>query len=224
MKIIRHLETAFSNLLIIIVLQLRLCILRISVTMSTKITLSVPYGKYDSYHNKWHPAWMGDLDLSSATEYMTTNETIITEIVDTVESQTQSREELANAFLDFVQDKGHGLSIRCYPSTEYKYPIETLVEMGGDCDAHAFLFASLMKAAGFKVLLLFFDEIIEYQHHVAIAVQLENPPTNSLENIEDFHVSYNDEEYYFAETTCSNWRIGDLPPTLKDIPYKIFPL
>jgi len=193
------------------------------------ITLSVPWEKYEYYHKRPHPRCISNfntIDDRAIAEYITSDESIITNIARTVRSKTLSQVELANALLDFVQDKRHGLSLRCYPSTntEYKYPIETLVEMGGDCDAHAFLFASLMKAAGFKVLLIFFDEIIEYQHHIAVAVQLEQPPTNSLRPIEDFSLTYNNEEYYFAETTCSNWRVGDLPPILNDVSYQIIPL
>lgn len=63
-------------------------------------------------------------------EYITSDETIINQIVETIKNQTQSEEELANALLDFVQYKGFTLSIRYYPTTGLKYPIETMVEMG----------------------------------------------------------------------------------------------
>lgn len=189
-----------------------------------KITLSVPYEKYDSYHKLSHPKWGEDWNLTSATEYITSNETIINEIVMTVERQTHSKEELANALLDFVQDKGHGLSLRYFPSSELKYPIETLVEMGGDCDTHAILYATLMKRAGFKVLLLFSNEKIDDQNHVAIAVHLENLPTNSLEDIEDSDFTYNGEKYYYAETAGWNWRVGDIPPKFQNLTFQIMPL
>ena len=187
------------------------------------ISFSVPYEKYDSYHTKDHPSW-DELNLTSATEYITSNETTIKYIVETIHNQTQSQEELANALLNFVQNKGHGLSIRYYPTTELKYPIETLVEMGGDCDTHSILYGTLMKNAGFKVLLLFSNETIEDQYHVAIAVHLEKPPENSLSQYDDLSLTYNGEEYYYAETTNANWRVGDLPPKLKNITFNILPL
>jgi hypothetical protein len=115
------------------------------------LSLSIPYEKYDAYHKKNHPYW-GENNLTSAIEYVSSNETIINQIVETVKGQTKNEEELANALLDLVQDKESALSIRYYPTTELKYPIETLVEMGGDCDTHSFLYGTLMKAAGFKVL------------------------------------------------------------------------
>jgi len=190
-----------------------------------KITLSVPYENYDFYHTRWHPNWGENFDPRAVTEYITSDEPLITEIVMTVKSKTQSKEELANALLDFVQDKGHILSLRCYPSTsaEYKYPIETLVEMGGDCDAHAVLYGTLMKEAGFKVLLVL-SERIGWQYHVAVAVHLEKPPTNSRADIENFFFTYNGEKYYYAETTSWNWRVGDLPPKLYNLTFSIMPL
>jgi len=187
------------------------------------ITLSVPYEKYNSTNYSNHRTWNNET-LEPAKDYITNNETIVSQIVETVINQTRSEEELANALLDFVQDKQNGLSIRYYPTRELKYPIETLVEMGGDCDTHAILYATLMKAARFKVLLLFSNEKIDGQHHVAIAVHFENQPTNSLPDIEDSIFTYNGEKYYYAETTGWSWRVGDLPPKFQNLTFRTMPL
>jgi len=187
------------------------------------ITLSVPYEKYNSTTYSNHRIWNNET-LEPAKDYITNNETIVSQIVETVINQTRSEEELANALLDFVQDKQNGLSIRYYPTRELKYPIETLVEMGGDCDTHAILYATLMKAARFKVLLLYSNEKIDDQHHVAIAVHLEKPPQNSQPDIEDSVFTYNGEEYYYAETTGWGWRVGDLPSKFQNLTFRTMPL
>lgn len=188
------------------------------------VTLSISYAKYDFYHKKNHPTWSKD-NLESAKEYITPNEPIIDQVVQSVENLTQSEEELANALLNLVQDKGQGLNIRYYPTTELKYPIETLVEMGGDCDTHSILYGTLMKAAGFDVLLLYSNEILDDgQYHVATAVHLENPPENSLDNYQDLVLTYNGKNYYYAETTNAYWRVGELPPKLENITFQIMPL
>jgi hypothetical protein len=188
------------------------------------ITLSIPYGKYHAYHEKNHAYW-GEHNLTSPTDYITHNETIINQIVATIITQTQSKEELADALLDFVQDKMHIMSVRYYPTTELKYPIETLVEMGGDCDTHSFLYATLMKAAGFKVLLLFSNETLsDGLHHVATAVHLEKPPTNSLSRYEGTPFIANEEEYYLAETSMWGWRVGDIPGNLKNLTFQTIPV
>jgi len=158
-------------------------------------------------------------------EYITSNETIIRQIVEKIRNETQSEEELANALLDFVQYKRFTLSIRYYPTTELKYPIETLVEMGGDCDTHSFLYATLMKAAGFKVLILLSKEPLSNGlPHVATAIHLTTPPAHSLPEYEDKVFIYNNETYYFTETTTWNYRVGDLPTWLKDVDFYSVPI
>jgi hypothetical protein len=186
------------------------------------LTLSVPYQKYNASHYSRHPTW-NNLTLESVIEYITYNESIIENIVETVKTQTHSKEELANALLDFVQDKHHGLSVRYYPTSELKHPIETLVEMGGDCDTHTFLYGSLMKGAGFKVLILLSKEEIEGQPHAAVAVHLENPPENSRPDIKDKNFTYNGNVYYYAETTMWNFRVGDIPPVFDNLTFHLIP-
>ena len=187
------------------------------------ITLSVPQESYNTSHHRDHPRWDKNT-LANANNYITVNEPIIQQIVGAVEAQTQSREELANGLLDFVQDKGHGLSIRYYPTNELKYPIETLVEMGGDCDTHVFLYGTLMKAAGFKVLLLLSNEKVDGQYHAAVAVHLEDPPENSLPDYHDLVYTHNGEKYYYAETTSWNWRVGDVPPNFANLSFFLHPI
>lgn len=173
------------------------------------MTFSVPYDLYKYYHEiAPHPSIRYTLKegQTEARQYITPNEQIIQNIVSEIKMQTNSEEELANALLDFVQDKGHVLSIRYYPTFNYKYPIETLVEMGGDCDTHAFLYATLLKAAGFKVLLLFSSEI----NHAAVAVHLETSPQHSTQK-SVWYFTYNGLKYYYAETTGWGRRVGDLP-------------
>lgn len=184
------------------------------------MTLAIHYEKYKSYHDRFHPYW-GKENLTFAREYITVNDSIINQIVETIKNQVKSEEEYADALLDFVQYKGFTLSIRYYPTSELKYPIETLVEMGGDCDTHAFLYATLMKAAGFKILLLLSKEPVNGQLHVAVAVHLTNPPTHSLPQYKDKIIMYNGEKYYFAETTMWDYRVGDLPPKLQGIEFYI---
>jgi hypothetical protein len=183
------------------------------------LSLSVPYEKYDSYHKTKHPYW-SIKNLTSATEYISSNETIIKQIVEIIRNQTESDEELADALLTFVQDKGHSLSIRYYPTLELKYPIETLVEMGGDCDTKSFLYATLMKAAGFKVLLLYSNETLsDGQYHAATAIHLINVPEQS-----GLYFTYNDEKYYYAETTQFYRRVGELPANLQNVTFNIVPV
>ena len=180
------------------------------------MNLSIAYETYEDYHKGSHPHW-DEQNLTSAREYITYNDTIVNQIVKSIKIKTEGKEELADALLDFVQYKNNSLTMRYYPTTELKYPIETLVEMGGGSGAHSFLYATLMKAAGFEVLLLLSKEPVgDSVPHVATAVHLTNPPTHSLSEYEDKVLSYDGKEYYFAETTSWNYRVGDYPPWLKN--------
>jgi hypothetical protein len=187
------------------------------------MTVSISNSLYDFYHRKNHPAW-DTLNLQSAETYITSNEPIITQIVEKVKNQTGSQEELADALLDFVQYKKHGLSLRYYVTPELKYPVETLVEMGGDCDTHSFLYATLLKAAGFKVVLLYSELVTVGVRHAAVAVHLDMPPEHSLPNYEDRFFVYEGEKYYFAETTISNYRVGDVPKEVANLSYAVVPV
>ena len=173
------------------------------------LSLSIPYDLYEFYHEKPHPVFSTD-NPEAVKAYITPNDTVIQDIVSVIRSQTESEEELADALLDLVQYKGYTLSVRYYVTNEFKYPIETLAEMGGDCDTHAVLYASLLKAAGFKVLFLISTD----GTHAAVAVHLTDPPTHNTQS--EFHYfEYNGERYYYAETTGSGWMVGDLPPDLE---------
>jgi len=174
------------------------------------MTLSIPYDVYEYYSEKPHPS-IPISNLEVARVYITPDEPIIQEIVSRIRSETEGEEELANALLDFVQDKEYALCVRYYPTYEFKYPVETLVEMGGDCDTHAFLYASLLKAAGFKVLLVFSTD----GTHVAVAVHLEEEPKHNLQS-SVWYFTYNGLKYYYAETTGWGWRVGDMPEQFKD--------
>jgi hypothetical protein len=187
------------------------------------ITLSIPNPLYDFYNRKTHPIW-SPRNVQSATTYVTYTEPIITQIVDNIKNQTKTQEELANALLDFVQYKQQGLSLKYYPTSSLKYPIETLVEMGGDCDTHVFLYASLMKAAGFKVVLLYSEVTETGFRHAAAAVNLDTSPTHSLSNFNDRVFAYNGENYYFTETTVGCYRVGDEPKEVENLSYTLVPV
>jgi len=179
------------------------------------MTLSIPYKLYNYYVKKFHPD-VTIYNLKVARQYITPNEPVIMDIVSRIKGQTSGGEELVDALLDFVQDKFYTLCVWYYPTIEFKYPIETLVEMGGDCDTHAFLYASLLKVAGFKVLLAFTAD----GTHVVVAIHLSSPPEHNIHG-SAWYFTFNGLKYYFAETTSWGWRVSDLPEELKDAKWKL---
>ena len=184
--------------------------------VSNLININISYDTYRRYHEVFDHPWLAKSDAGPARAYITPDEPVIEFMVTIVKAQTNDEEELADALLDLVQDKSHVLSVRYYPTLEYKYPVETLVEMGGDCDTHAFLYATLLKAAGFRVLLLLSTD----RTHAAVAVHLNNDPKNSAtKQLRYFTVD--GLRYYYAETTSWGWRVGDLPPDMSELTFSI---
>lgn len=80
-----------------------------------------------------------------------------------------------------------------------KFPIETLVEGGGDCEDSSILFTTIMEIMGYDVILL------NPPGHMAAAVL-------GAKDIPGWwYVGYNNNEYYICETTGTGWTMGDCP-------------
>ena len=82
-----------------------------------------------------------------------------------------------------------------------RFPVETLVEQGGDCEDTAVLLAALLRSLGYEAILL----SPEGHMGVGLAVQGE---------IKGIGVSHDGLTYYYIETTNTGWGIGDYPDHL----------
>lgn len=79
-----------------------------------------------------------------------------------------------------------------------RYPLETLVDGGGDCEDSAILYASLVQAMGYGAVL------INPPGHVAVGVAV-GPEVSGAS------YQYNGTRYVYAETTGDGWTIGEIP-------------
>ncbi|TXT61481.1 MAG: hypothetical protein BAJALOKI2v1_30102 [Promethearchaeota archaeon] len=119
-------------------------------------------------------------------------------------SDKNDDEEICNAILNLVQDKGNFTPCIHYISEEDdmpKYPIETICEGGGDCEDKSILFVSLLESVGYDTILIIIPG------HCFAGVYLAETPTWG----DGWYVEYNGKEYYTCETTMEGWRVGDLP-------------
>jgi len=108
--------------------------------------------------------------------------------------------DTANYILAFVQSLSYHDDKELTPYNDYwKFPIETLAEGWGDCEDTSILYAALMKAAGYDIVLL------QMPDHMAVGVALSKP-------IFGAYIIYNGKRYFYAETTASGWLIGKVPP------------
>ena len=78
-----------------------------------------------------------------------------------------------------------------------RFPVETLVDDGGDCEDTSILFAAL-------VLVLNYDAIfVSPPRHCAVGVR--------GTNLDGYYWTYNSRTYYYCETTSDDYSIGDVP-------------
>ncbi len=84
-----------------------------------------------------------------------------------------------------------------------RYPIETLVEEGGDCEDTAILLGKIMVALDYDVVL------VRLPAHIALGV-LEG------EKFAGTYYPYKDKHYFYLETTGEAGRIGMVPEEYKD--------
>jgi hypothetical protein len=125
-------------------------------------------------------------------------------------------EDFANGVLMIVHQ------ITYVETTPAKYPVETIVDGQGDCDLFSFIAASIMKAGGLDVVLLYYEE----QTHMNIGVHLSSAPKDARESV--YYVTYDGTKYYVAECTGGNWkdgwRVGECPADLKQVSAEVITL
>ncbi|HSV48670.1 MAG TPA: hypothetical protein VLH35_00005 [Candidatus Acidoferrales bacterium] len=78
-----------------------------------------------------------------------------------------------------------------------RFPVETLVDDGGDCEDTAILFATITLILGYDTV------YINPEGHLAVGV-LGN-------DLDGSYYTYNNKTYYYCETTGDGWTIGELP-------------
>ncbi len=84
----------------------------------------------------------------------------------------------------------------------WKYPIETLLQRGGDCEDSSILFCSLMQTMGYETALLIYDGYLYDEGHMAGSVALDYVKNGS-------YYTKNGLKYYYCETTSSLMSVGE---------------
>ena len=153
--------------------------------------------------------------------FVTSNEKVIINLKNKLKSLADNNNydkiTIANFILKFVQNNvEYSLDNVSKGCLEYwRFPVETLVEKQGDCEDSSVLYASLLDAFDYDVVLLFYtiDEGNEKIGHLSVGVKLDG----------DFggYIEYNNEKYFYCETTNISYSIGQIPIEIKGKPIKI---
>jgi len=124
---------------------------------------------------------------------------LVTSLKETKKEYGFSERQLIDFTVAFVQSLPYYSDIESTGFDEYpKYPLETLIENGGDCEDTSILMASLLKEMGYGVVLL------RMPGHMAVGVK-------GGEDMPGTYYKYNGSKYYYLETTGENWTIGKVP-------------
>jgi hypothetical protein len=167
-----------------------------------EIYVSIPSSLYEYYHGK-------TIKLANDNEYSTlVTPDAVKPIADNIRNLTldspRRDQEFTNAVLTLV----HQIP---YADCEIMYPVETLVYNFGKCDTLSFLAASIMKAGGLDVVLLYFKDV----HHINVGVHLPYEPHTTWWWLPATGYEFYGKKYWIAECTpAMEWKVGDVPPLL----------
>lgn len=124
---------------------------------------------------------------------------LVTKIQEAARQESYSEFETVAFAASFVQSLPYVSDNVSTAYDEYpRYPIETLVDNGGDCEDTSILMASLTKGMGYGVVLLSFPR------HLAVGVA-------GGEGVYGSYWEYEGRRYYYLETTGIGWEIGEVP-------------
>jgi predicted transglutaminase-like cysteine proteinase len=127
--------------------------------------------------------------------------------------------EKVSLVLAFVQSLPYTSDSVTTGYDEYpRFPIETLVDNGGDCEDTSILLASILRHMGYNTVL------IELSDHMAVGVAISEEVITDWN--QDYSLIYYSDEfgniYAYAETTGSGYKIGQIPKEYEKSRFKIY--
>lgn len=138
---------------------------------------------------------------SEGAQFVTSNDAavvgIANELFSLAQDQSYDYYKTANFVLKFVQNLEYSYDNDTTPWNEYwRYPVETLVDEGGDCEDTSILYASLMEAMGYDAVLILLPG------HAAVGIEGSGYPGT--------YYNYNGVNYYYCETTSPTLNMGEM--------------
>lgn len=173
---------------------------------SSIYTLNIPKPLYDYYRHQSH----------SRTDYSqyaltATDKKLLDSMISNFKEHFNSKDDSANNVVAFVQSLPYFYDNASTGYDNYpRYPIETLVDNGGDCEDTAILTAALLKEMNYDVVLL------SPPGHVAVGITCTGCTGKSI--------TYNNKKYYYLETTGNNWKVGQMPQEYNNAKFRVYPM
>lgn len=174
-------------------------------------TTKIPKESYNYYKNRDHSG--RDYVKYVLSDYdRTFLQDIVKKFQEAGHDKGYTKDDNVRNVVAFVQSLPYTSDDTSTGYDEYpRYPIETLVDGGGDCEDSSILVAALLHEMGYGVVLL------QLPQHMAVGVK-------GSDSVSGSYYTYNGDKYLYLETTESDWDIGEIPSTYKSSKATIRPL
>ncbi len=141
----------------------------------------------------------------------------LTDEIENIARQEQLSElEKVEFVIAFVQHLPYTTDSVTTPYDEYpRYPVETLVDDGGDCEDTSILLAALLNEMGYGVVLVAFPETPDTDGHMGIGVL-------DGEGIYGTYFNVDGQKYFYVETTNTGWGIGNIPEQYEGVGVNVY--
>jgi len=175
------------------------------------LSLTVPKDLYEYYTNRTR---IVTEDYSIYVTHPNDDEyisTVVEAFYDIAVQEGYDSQQTVNLVIAFVQSLPYTSDDVTTAFDEYvRYPLETLVDGGGDCEDTSILTSALLEAMNNAVVLL------NFPGHVAVGV--------NVDGVFGSYFSYEEENYYYLETTGEGWEIGVIPTDYQGTSAEIYPI
>jgi hypothetical protein len=179
--------------------------------------LSIPAALYDAY--KSVPVSTRTRNGPEGYGYLTTTQDSYVRLLaeklnETTTDLGYNSYDQVSFVLAFVQSLPYTSDNVTAGYNEYpRFPIETLVDGGGDCEDTSILFATITLIMGYGTV------YINPPNHYAVGILGDNLKGTYWEYPED-----SDQKYYYCETTGDGFKIGQIPETYSGASAYIYPI
>jgi hypothetical protein len=172
--------------------------------------LTISKSSYNFYRNRPHDQHL-HYEMYAMSDY---DRTYLDSLVDKLQEASDrdgfSEFDSVMMVIAFVQSLPYTSDEVTTGFDEYpRYPVETLVDNGGDCEDTSILTAALLYEMGYGVVML------GPPGHMAVGVK-------GGEGIYGTYWEYEGSKYYYLETTGDGWDIGEIPPEYEGLEAEIY--
>jgi predicted transglutaminase-like cysteine proteinase len=180
-------------------------------------TLRIPVSFYDYFREITRP------DTKDYSIYVTHPmddkciEKLVVEINRIAEKYSFDDSEKIHFVSTFVQNLQYTLDSETTLYEDYpRYPIETLFDLGGDCEDTAILLGSILDKMGYDIVMVLFPQTKNKRPHYGIGVALNGAYGTNWE--------HNGGKYYYLETTRVGWKIGAISGSWSNVSPALYEL